>query len=405
MTDSVAIVGGGQSGASLAQALRTRGFSGPVHLICAEEVLPYERPPLSKEMLSAGGAPTWVLPAEYYVDNAVTTHLGRRVTAVDPAGSVYALRLDDGTVLTAGTVVLATGSSPRRLRVPGSADLTGVHTLGCVRDFEGLRADLVAARKVVIAGGGFIGSEVASGLRIQGVEVTVVDPEPSPLAAKTAPWAASRLEARHDRAGVRRLVGVVAELRGKEKVATVVTADGERLDCDAFLVAIGSQPVVELAASMGLDCADGVSCDDRGRTALPGVYAVGDVAAWEHPTLGRIRVEHYRTAIDHADAVAADIVGAQVPALRAPWFWTDQYEHRIEVAGRPALGDEVVRRPGPAGETALSLHLAGGRVVGVVGLDNPRDVRTASRFIDNNDAVDTVAAADPTIELRKAVLK
>lgn len=404
MSESVAIVGGGQGGASVAQALRARGFTGTIHLLCAEDVLPYERPPLSKGMLSAGDAPTWVLPEEFYIDQSVEVHLGAEVASVVEDGTSHRVHVKDGIGIAVDTVVLATGSTPRRLPVTG-ADLSGVHTLGSVTDLDGLRADLVGARHVVIAGGGFVGAEVAGGLRANGVEVTIIDPVAVPLAPKTAPWVAERLLRCHDKAGVRSIQGMVSSLRGDGRVECVATGAGDVLECDAFLVAVGSRPATELAQTMGLDCSDGVLCDERGRTSAPGVYAVGDVAAWNHPVFGRVRIEHFRTAIDHADVVAADIVGAGVPALRVPWFWTDQYEHRVEVAGRPSLTDQVVQRPGPTGETALSLHLAKGRVVGVVGIDSPRDVRTASRFIDNQNIVDPSVVADASINLRKAELK
>lgn len=404
MITSVAIIGGGQGGASLAQALRTRGYAGRVHLFCAEDVLPYERPPLSKGMLCGGDAPTWVLPEEFYGARGIEVHLGSRVTGVRSVGSRHEVLVDGSPVLEVDEVVLATGSVPRTLRIPG-ADLRGVHALSSVADLEALRADLRSARRIVIAGGGFIGAEVAGGLVEKGVEIVVIDPVASPMAAKTAPWVAARLEERHRKAGVRQMTGTVAEVRGRERVESVVTGDGQELPCDVLLVAVGSRPATGLAEGMGLPCPDGVTCDDRGRTAVEGVHAIGDVASWLHPALGQTRIEHYRTAIDHADVVAADIVGGELPAPRVPWFWTDQYEHRVEVAGRPALADEVVHRPGPDGATRLSLHLAGGRVVGVVGIDCPRDVRTASRLIDNQEIVDPSVAADPAIDLRKAVLK
>lgn len=404
MSNAVAIIGGGQGGASVAQALRARGYGGRIHLFSAEDVLPYERPPLSKGMLCGGDAPTWVLPEEFYAAQSIEVHLGSAVSDVRSTGGRHEIIVGGAPVLEVDEVVLATGSTPRTLRVAGT-DLRGVHALSSVTDLNALLGDLPAARRVVVAGGGFIGAEVASGLAAKEVEVVVIDPLDSPMAAKTAAWVAARLEQRHRDAGVRRVRGTVAEVRGRERVESVVTGDGQELPCDVFLIAIGSRPATELAESMGLPCPDGVTCDDRGRTPMPGVHAIGDVASWLHPALGQTRIEHYRTAIDHADVVAADIVGADVPALRVPWFWTDQYEHRVEVAGRPSLADQVVVRPGPTGETSLSLHLAAGRVVGVVGLDAPREVRTASRFIDNQDVVDPSVVADPTIDLRKAVLK
>jgi 3-phenylpropionate/trans-cinnamate dioxygenase ferredoxin reductase subunit len=404
VSESIAIVGGGQAGASLVQALRARGFAGAIHLVCAEHDLPYERPPLSKGMLCGEETPTWVLPETFYAEHQVEVHLGHRVTSAVPDAGGRVLHTSEGALLSADIVVIATGSEPRKLPVPG-ADLSRVHTLGSLGDVRQLRQSLAGAKHVVIAGGGFIGAEVAGGLREKGYEVTVLDPVRLPLAAKTAPWVAERLHQRHEKAGVRFLQDTVDMLEGGVNVERVRTGTGAVLPCDVFLVAVGSRPCVDLPAAMGLNCRDGVLCGDRGRTAIPGVYAMGDVASWSHPVLGRGRIEHFRTAIDHADVVAADIVGAPTPPQRVPWFWTDQYEHRVEVAGRPGMGDTVVLRPASTGETALSLHLADGRVVGAVGLDAPREVRAASRFIENQDVIDPTAVSDSTIDLRKAVLK
>ncbi|MCG7632913.1 FAD-dependent oxidoreductase [Gordonia McavH-238-E] len=402
MNPHVVVIGGGQGGATVAHTLRAYGHAGPVTLLCAESVLPYERPPLSKGML-AGEAPTPVVPENFYADENVDVRIATRATSLAARASGWAVRTDAGDKIDADTVILATGSTPRRLAIAGG-DLDHVLTLGSIDDAALVQRRLGDAANVVIAGGGFVGSEVAAGLRARGHEVTIVDPVDLPIASRTAPWVARRLRQRHEEAGVRFVRDTIATIEGDEAVQAVVTTTGERLPCDLLLVAIGSVPNVEIAQSCGIKVFDGIECDERGRTSIPSIYAIGDVATWPYAGLGRVRIEHFRTAGDHAQVVAADITGRDVPPLRAPWFWTDQYQHRVEVAGRPSLGDDIAFRHDRNGEIRMSIHLHGDRVVGAVALDASREMRAVSRLIDKQSPIDPVAIADPSLDLRKAAL-
>ncbi|NUR29756.1 MAG: FAD-dependent oxidoreductase [Kribbellaceae bacterium] len=402
MTASVAIIGGGQGGATLAQALRQRGFAGHVTLVCAEDTLPYERPPLSKGIL-AGDDPTLVVPAEFYPDNDIDVMRGHRATEIRHHASGLEVVLDAAPSVFADRVVLATGSQPRELRIPG-ADLWNVLSLSTIGQSRHLHSQLPDLEQVVIAGAGFVGTEVAAALRSKGCDVVLVEPSPQPLVKSLGTWAAGVVRELHEAAGVRFVEDVIAAAEGRGRVERVVTGRGEVLRCDLLLVAVGSQANLDVATRSGLTCTDGVVCDELGRTSMPGVSAIGDVAVWPYGALGRLRVEHFRTAIDHAEIVAGDIVGAPTAKSLVPWFWTDQYQTRIEVAGRPDQGTVHIGRRGPDGRLHLTLHLRDDRVVGAIGIDCPREVRAASQLIRTQGVVDPGALCDPSIDLRKAAI-
>jgi 3-phenylpropionate/trans-cinnamate dioxygenase ferredoxin reductase subunit len=399
VSTSVTIVGGGQAGGTLALALRSKGHEGVIRLVCREYERPYERPPLSKGIL-AGENATWVAAPEAYDDNDIELHLGRSASVLRDAGAGWEVELDDGAVLRSDVAVLATGSAARALPVPG-ASLGNVVSLGTLQHARRLRAMLPALGHVVIVGAGFVGTEVAAALRLRGIDVTIVDPVERPLEHAIGAWASAAVRDLHHEAGVAFVHDGVAEMRGADVVREVVTMGGQVISCDLVLVAVGSRPVTDLADRLGLDCASGVQCDERGRTARAGLYAIGDVAAWPYGPLGQLRVEHFRTAIEHAEVVAADVTGDRSERNLVPWFWTDQYHRRVEVAGRPSLGDVEVIREAPDGTPRMSLHLTEGRVVGAIGIDAPREVRSATQLIRQQTPVDPGLAADPTIDLRK----
>lgn len=399
---TIAIIGGGQAGGILTQALRNQGFTGQISLVCADTELPYERPPLSKGIL-LGEEAVPVLPADFYSENGIDVRLGARATRVERRQSRVAIQLESGDEVTADTVVLTTGSSPRRIDFPG-ADLDNVLTLGSLTDARHIQAQFPGLKHVVIAGAGFIGTEVAASLRSRGCEVTLVEPFAEPLANKLGSWAAGVIRELHEGRGVRFVQDVIAKAVGNTRVESVVTAGGENIPCDLLLVAAGSQPNLEVAIASGIDCSDGVVCDRVGRTSMDGVWAAGDVASWPFGTLGRLRVEHFRTAIDEAQVVARAIMGDETPAVLVPWFWTDQYDRRVEVAGRPDQGSQVIERIDQDGHTKMTVHLRGNQVVGAIGLDAPREIRTMTNWIRTGDSVDPSLIEDSSIDLRKVAV-
>jgi 3-phenylpropionate/trans-cinnamate dioxygenase ferredoxin reductase component len=363
--DPFVIVGGGLAGAKAAETLRTEGFDGPVVLVAGEDEVPYERPPLSKDYLlgKADRESPRVHPADWYGENDVELRTGVRATHLDPA--THRLTLEDGDELAYGKLLLATGSSARRLPVPG-ADLAGVRYLRTFADSDALLADLRdGGRRVVIVGAGWIGLEVAAAARHYGNEVTVVEPQPTPLHAVLGPEMGNVFARLHRDHGVDLFPDtVVRELRGSAgRVTTVVTDGHAGIPADIVVVGIGAVPNVDLAASAGLDVDNGVVTDHALRTSAPDVFAVGDVASSFHPLYGRyVRVEHWANALNGGPAAARSMLGQDVVYDRVPYFFTDQYDLGMEYSGLGGPGDTVVTRGNPDDGAFIAFWLENGRV-------------------------------------------
>ena len=372
MTGTVAVVGASLAGLSAARALRAQGFDGRVVLIGDEVHAPYDRPPLSKDFL-AGACSRADLDLEAPDDAALDLdlRLGTRAVALDPRNR--AVRLADGSEVHADGVVLATGARARRL--PGTEALAGVHVLRTVDDAVALGADLRPGASLVVIGAGFIGAEVASTARTLGLEVTVVEGLPVPLAGPLGAQMGAVCAELHADHGTRLLTGVgVARLVGTGRVEAVELADGRRLPADVVLVGIGAQPNVEWLAGSGLEVAGGVLTDPSGATAVPEVVAVGDcAAAWSHATGGHRRVEHWTHALEVPTAAAATLLGTVAPPPPVPYFWSDQYGARIQFAGSRRDGDEVrVVEGSLADRSFLAVYERAGEPVAVLGMNQPR---------------------------------
>ncbi|MGK8520086.1 NAD(P)/FAD-dependent oxidoreductase [Nocardia asteroides] len=366
------VVGGGLGAAKIAEALRARDFDGSVTLISAEEHLPYDRPPLSKEHL-AGKKPFpefTVAPAQWYRDHHVEVRLGTTVTGLDPAAKT--ITLPDGSTLPYDKLALATGSTPRTLPVPG-ADAPNVYTLRTIEDSDTLIELFGSARRIVVIGAGWIGLEVAAAARAAGVEVTIVEVADLPLRAVLGPEMGAVFADLHRANGVDfRFEARVEAITTEEAIATEVAngvrlADGSTIEADAVLVAIGARPNVELAAEAGLAVDDGVLVDERLATSDPDIVAVGDIAAQQHPVLGRrIRVEHWANALNQPVVAAATMLGKQATYDRLPYFFTDQYDLGMEYTGFAAPGEYagvVVRGDAAAREFVAFWLDSGNRVL------------------------------------------
>ncbi|MFT4288121.1 NAD(P)/FAD-dependent oxidoreductase [Nocardioides sp.] len=360
----VVVVGAGLAGLSVARALRSLDYDGEIVVVGDEPHRPYDRPPLSKEFL-AGDESTLPLEPEGE-DLDVTWLLG------SPAASLSGttVTLADGTALAADAVVVATGARARR-GIPGD-DLPHVHTLRTLDDARALRdaLDRAAGQRVVIVGGGFIGSEVAAAAVSQGAEVTMVVPEHVPIARGMGELGAvvAAIQRGHG-------VDVVTDTSVTEIAADRVTlSDGRRLPADLVVVGIGAEPNTEWLAGSGLDVAGGIVADEHGATALPGVFAVGDVARWWSPALGRHhRHEHWTAAREQADVVAARLLGHEGRPPRPPYVWSDFYDHRALVAGHPELGTETRIEAGdPAEGHFCAVSYRDGEPVGVIAVDELR---------------------------------
>jgi 3-phenylpropionate/trans-cinnamate dioxygenase ferredoxin reductase subunit len=400
-TDPLVIVGGGLAGAKAAETLRGEGYDGPLVLVAAEPENPYERPPLSKGYLlgTAEREKARVLDADWYATNDVDLRTGVPVTGLDPAA--HRVTLGTGEELPYGKLLLATGSSPRRLPIPGT-DLDGVRYLRTLPDSDRLLADLSGGgRNVVIVGAGWIGLEVAAAARHHGNAVTIVEPQPTPLHAVLGAEMGDVFARLHRAQGVDLRTGTgVREFRGAGAVATVVTDGGEELGADVVVVGVGATPNTGLAEDSGLQVDNGVVTDHALRTSEPDIFAAGDVAAAFHPLYGRhVRVEHWANALNQGPAAARSMLGQDVSYDRVPYFFTDQYDLGMEYSGLAGPGDTVVCRGNPDSGEFIAFWTADGRVTAGMNVNVWDVTEPIQQLIRSQRQVQPARLADPDTPL------
>ena len=377
--DHLVVVGASLAGLRAVEGARAAGFAGDITLVGAEEHLPYDRPPLTKEVLTDGEAPPLPLlrDEQSYADELRTTlRLGTTALRLDPDRRT--LQLDDGE-LPFSALVIATGARPRRLPVDGQ-DLPGVHVVRTVDDARAVHRDLADARQVVVVGAGFIGSEVASAARARGLDVTVLEAAPTPLAHAVGARFGATLAELHGRHGTTvRCGAAVTGLDGTERVEAVRLADGSSVPADLVVVGVGAEPVVEWLEGSGVEVDDGVRCDATLATSVPGVYAAGDVARWHNPLFDRsMRLEHWTNAAEQGGAAgrhAVDPDSAQ-PFGSVPYFWSDLYGSRVQLVGVPSGEADFLVGDADA-ESWLALYVDGDRLVGALGLNATKLVMRA----------------------------
>ncbi|MFI1335278.1 NAD(P)/FAD-dependent oxidoreductase [Streptomyces sp. NPDC020845] len=377
----VVIVGASAAGLATAEALRNKGYDGTLTLVGDEPHLPYDRPPLSKQVLAGDWQPEKVRLRD---DAAIARldadfRLGRSAVGLDTARRE--VRLNDGAQVAYDSLVIATGVTPRRL--PGD-DLAGVHVLRTLDDALTLRTHLLARPKVVVVGAGFLGAEVAAVARTMGLEVTLVDPLPVPMHRQFGDRIGQLVAQMHSDRGVelRLGVGVSRFLESAGRVVSVELADGTKLDADLVLVAVGSTPATGWLTDSGLPLGNGVECGARCQAA-PGIYAAGDVASWHNPHFGlRMRVEHRLNATEQGMAVAAGILGEQRPFAPIPYFWSDQYDARIQAYGIfPEHADVTIVHGSPDDRSFVAAYGHEGKTVGVLGWNSHRELRAHRRLV------------------------
>ena len=355
----IVVVGAGQAGASLVAKLRALGHAGPLTLVGGEPHLPYQRPPLSKGYLKGEMAleRLFLRPASFFEAEGITLLTGTPATAIDRAARTVALA--DGRVLPYDLLALATGSTPRRLPPGIGGDLEGVLLMRALADADALAATLAGSGRALIVGGGYIGLEAAAVLREKGLEVTLLEAAPRILARVAAPATADYFRDLHaGRGAVLREGAALVRLVGGARVQGAELATGEFLPADLVLVGIGIAPETALAAGAGLAIDNGIATDGQGRTSDPAIFAAGDAASF--PWNGeRLRLESVPHAIDHAEAVAAAMLGGAAPYHPRPWFWSDQYDVKLQIAGLNAGWDRTVVRPGARARQPVGLVLAG----------------------------------------------
>lgn len=381
---SVTIVGASLAGMRAAECLRREGFDGTVTVVGDETDAPYDRPPLSKQVLAGEWEPERIslYGTEALDDLQLTWRLGTRAVAFDAASRT--VTLDGGERLAADGVVIATGARTRTLR--GSEHLAGVYTLRSLADSLAIRAEFEATpRRVVVVGAGFIGAEVAATARGRGLDVTMVEMAETPLERVLGAEMGRVCAEVHRGHGVDLRLGVgVAEITGADRVEQVVLSDGTRLDADVVIVGVGVIPNTEWLEGSGLQIDNGVVCDET-CLAAPGVVAAGDVARWPNRLFGQsMRVEHWDNAIDQGMAAARRLLAGDdaEPFAPVPWFWSDQYDRKIQLAGRSGPDDEVAVVTGsPEEHRFAAIYGRAGRIVAVLGFNRPRHVMQYRRLI------------------------
>lgn len=401
MTETYVVVGASLAGARAAETLRAEGFDGRVVLIGAEHHLPYDRPPLSKEVVLGHKEPaeTLIHPARFYSDNNIELLLGYRATRIDTHGR--RVEFKGGVSLAADKVLLCTGTSPRRPDIAG-LDLDGVYFLRTVDDSVAIRDRLRAGSSVVIVGGGLIGMELAVAAVAAGSEVTVLERDSGLLRRALGAPIGDRLAQWHSGRGVRiRTNAEVARIEGDSHVRRVHTTDGFVADADLVIIGIGVVPAIDVVADGTFEIDNGIVVDEFCETSVPGVYAAGDVANQPDRIAGeRVRLEHWQNAQNQGIAAARAMVGRGEPYREVPWFWSDQGETSISGAGHRRATDQLVWRGDPESLDFTVFHLHRGVLVGVVGVNRRREVRMAMNLIERKVCPDPALLSDPAVDIR-----
>lgn len=398
MTDIV-VIGAGQAGASLVARLRKNGFDGSVTLIGNEPVPPYQRPPLSKAYLMGDMTVErlYLRPAEFYEDAQISLRLDAHVDRIDPAARCVYVANE---ALPYDTLVLCTGSAPRHLPVSIGGALEGVHVMRDLADADAMGPRFGTGARVLIVGGGYIGLEAAAVAAHKGLHVTLVEMADRILQRVASPETSDYFRALHREHGVDIREGVGLErLWGEGHVTGAKLSDGTQLDVDFVIVGVGIVPSTSLAEAAGLEIENGIEVDAEGRTSDPAIWAAGDCASFPHQA-GRLRLESVPNAIDMAECVADNIMGAGTPYVPKPWFWSDQFDVKLQIAGLGAGYDRIVTRHGSNARSLSLWYFAGDRLLAVDAMNDPRAYMVGKRLIEAGKSPRADAVADPDTDLK-----
>ncbi len=397
----IIVIGAGQAGSSLVAKLRKEGYEGEVTLIGSEPVPPYQRPPLSKAYLLGEMEleRLFLRPESFYADQNITLRLGQTVTAIDAAAKTVSLGDE---VLFYDDLVLTTGSVPRHLPSAIGGDLDGVFVVRTLADVDAMEPSVRAGARALIVGGGYIGLEAAAVAAKKGMQVVLVEMADRILQRVAAPETSDFFRTLHAGHGVEIREGVgLSRLTGEGRVTGAELTDGTSLEVDLVIVGVGITPDTALAEAAGVEQDNGIKTDAHGRTSDPSIWAAGDCASF--PYQGhRIRLESVPNAIDQAEVVAQNILGAEVEYVAKPWFWSDQYDVKLQIAGLSDDANHVVERPGDKPGAYSIWSFAGDRFVAVDALNDPRAFMTGKRWLEKGESPNPGAIADPQVPLKDA---
>jgi 3-phenylpropionate/trans-cinnamate dioxygenase ferredoxin reductase subunit len=402
-TETIVIVGGGQAGGWAAQTLRTKGFAGRIVLVGDEAHRPYERPPLSKAVLSGHAMveSTYLQKPEAFEALQLDWRQNVGVTAIDRRSRT--VRLTQGEPISYDKLILCTGGRARSLNIPG-ANLPGVFMLRSIKDAEKLGAALVADKRLLVIGGGWIGLEVASTARKKGLDVTIVEASERLCERTVPPGVSDYLLRLHTSHGVRVELGAgIARLAPSASGALIaMLRDGREVEADVVLISVGLVANDELARAAGLACDGGVSVDSKCRTSDPDIFAAGDVAVWHSKWAGRhMRLESWQNAQEQGIAAACAVLGMDVDHQPLPWFWSDQFDVNLQIYGMPAPAHQTVLRGNANSNAFVMFFLDHGKVAAALGPNSARDLRFARRLIERGTLVDPALLADVEMPLSK----
>ncbi len=396
--NSVVIVGAGQAGVSLAAKLRSEGYDGAITMIGDEPVPPYQRPPLSKAYLLGTMARErlFLRPESWYADNDVTLAEGMRAETISPGDKT--VTLSDGSSLPYDQLALTTGSVPRRLPDNMGGNLAGVFTVRSLADVDAMADEFARGRRLMVIGGGYIGLEAAAVAAGLGLDVTLIEAGPRILGrvacAETADW----FRKAHTDHGVRIMENTaIAKLLGDTRFSGVELADGRKLLADFCILGIGITPNTKLAEVAGLTINNGIAVDVHCRTSDPSIWAAGDCASFPGPA-GMMRLESVGNAIDMGETVACNMLGQDKVYAAKPWFWSDQYAHKLQIAGLSGTQDRIVTRHGDGGVSFW--YYAGERLIAVDAMDDPRAYMVGKRLIESGKSPSADAVGDPQTDLK-----
>jgi 3-phenylpropionate/trans-cinnamate dioxygenase ferredoxin reductase component len=398
----IVVIGAGQAGAALVAKLRSAGHDGAITLIGEEAAPPYQRPPLSKAYLMGEMEEErlYLRSAEFYASHDITLMLGQKVTAIDAGAKTVNV---SGDTLHYDHLALTTGSIPRRLPAAIGGDLGGVYTVRSLADVDAMRPEFVAGRRVVIIGGGYIGLEAAAVAAKLGLDVTVVEMAPRILQRVAAPETSDHFRSLHAAHGVKILEGVgLDRLLGEGRVTGARLTDGRELPADFVIAGVGIVPATALAEMAGLAIENGIKTDAHGRTSDRHIWSAGDCASFPWRG-GRLRLESVQNAIDQAELVAENMLGAGKEYQPTPWFWSDQFDCKLQIAGLNTGYDHIVTR-GPEGEAVSFWYYKGDQLLAIDAMNDPRAYMVGKRLLEMGRTVDPEAIRNPETVL-KALLK